>query len=86
LQQKQKEEKTTNVINQLQKKEFKDSQEARRFYGALKILLPKIKKVPIGWRCNFTDTVHPGGPRNVVIHLKVGNGYLMNIKQRNLGK
>jgi len=51
------------LFEKLQQKEFKNNQEARRFFGALKVLLPTIKRNPIGWRCNAYGVVHPEGPQ-----------------------
>lgn len=58
------------VIEQSQQKSFANNQEARRFYGALKILLPyrervtkKVKKMIKGWRCNAYNAFHPDGPQ-----------------------
>jgi predicted amidophosphoribosyltransferase len=59
--QKQKEDRTPKVIEQIQQKKFTNNQVARRFFGALKILLPLERKI-MGWRCNAYNCVHPNGP------------------------
>lgn len=55
----------TASLQKLQQKTFKTNQEARRFFGALKVLLPTMVKVPvpIGWRCNAFNCFHPDGPQ-----------------------
>jgi rubrerythrin len=59
---KQQEEKAKELLQKLREKQFKDNQEARRFYGALEVILPvlvqKKKKVKIGWQCNAFGVIH----------------------------
>jgi hypothetical protein len=46
-------------------KEFSGNhQAARRYFGAIKILIPKVtkRKKVIGWLCNAYHVLHPGGP------------------------
>jgi len=54
-----------SAMEKLQQRHFKTNQEARRFFGALKVLLPTIVKtrVPLGWRCVAYDCFHPEGPQ-----------------------
>lgn len=52
-----------SALEQLQKRQFKSNQEARRFFGALKVLLPRVTKKLLGWRCNAYDCLHPDGPQ-----------------------
>ena len=56
---------TPDVLEKIQQKKFANNQEARRFSGALKVLLPTIikKKVPRGWLCNVYNNLHPHGPQ-----------------------
>ncbi len=53
------------LLEEVRNKTFSNNQEARRFYGALKILLPKIieKQVPAGWLCNAYGCTHTDGPQ-----------------------
>jgi len=46
-------------------KTFSTNQEARKYFGALKILLPQIvqKRVPLGWTCNAYGCTHSSGPQ-----------------------
>jgi hypothetical protein len=55
----------SKLIKELQQRQFKNNQEARRFFGALKVILPIITKTrkPIGWRCYAYNNVHPEGPQ-----------------------
>jgi len=58
------------VIGKLQDRKFKNNQEARRFFGALKVILPMITKKQvvlrtkeqklIGWRCYAYNNIHQG--------------------------
>ena len=61
----QKEIQALKLLEDTRSKTFSNNQEARRFFGALKILLPTViqKRIPIGWRCNAYDCVHDGGPQ-----------------------
>jgi hypothetical protein len=52
-----------SAMEKLQQRQFKTNQEARRFFGALKVLLPTIVRRPVGWRCVAFDYVHPDGPQ-----------------------
>lgn len=60
------EEETKKVLAQIQQKPFANNQEARRYYGALKVVLPVLEKIKIshikGWRCNAFNCLHSGGP------------------------
>jgi len=62
LLEKQQEEKAKELLQKLREKQFKDNQEARRFYGALEVVLPvlvqKKKTVKIGWQCNAFGVIH----------------------------
>lgn len=61
----QKEIQAMKLLEDTRSKTFSSNQEARKFFGALKILLPTViqKRIPIGWRCNAYDCVHDGGPQ-----------------------
>ncbi|MEW6608799.1 MAG: zinc ribbon domain-containing protein [bacterium] len=70
--QEEKEKRTrSEVLEKMQQKNFTNNQEARRFFGALKVLLPMTvkknvrKKVskPTGWLCNAYNCLHPEGPQ-----------------------
>jgi hypothetical protein len=52
-----------SAMEKLQQRHFKTNQEARRFFGALKVLLPTIVRRPVGWRCVAFDCFHPDGPQ-----------------------
>jgi hypothetical protein len=58
-----------DVLDKIQQKKFTNNQEARRFSGALKVLLPTIvkKKVPLGWVCNICHVFHPDGPQGCAV-------------------
>jgi ribosomal protein L40E len=66
-------EEVTKVMGKLKERKFKNNQEARRFFGALKVIFSKItkkqvvkrKKIKqvIGWRCYAYNNVHPEGPQ-----------------------
>lgn len=60
---------TPDVLRRMQQKKFANNQEARRFCGALKVLLPAIikKKVPAGWVCNICHVFHPDGPQGCAV-------------------
>lgn len=62
---KSKEAEMKKLMEALREKTFATNQEARRFYGALKILIPKVveKQTPVGWRCNAFDVTHNEGPQ-----------------------
>lgn len=51
-------------MEETKKKTFKNNQDARRYFGALKILIPAIiqKRKPIGWKCNAYGVTHSVGP------------------------
>ena len=55
------------AVERIQHRKFGSNQEARRFSGALKVLLPIVvrKKVrtPVGWLCNVYSVLHPEGPQ-----------------------
>ncbi|NPV10442.1 MAG: zinc-ribbon domain-containing protein [Ignavibacteria bacterium] len=55
----------SDALEKLQQRNFKNNQEARRFFGALKVILPTIKitRKPIGWLCKAYDCLHPEGPQ-----------------------
>lgn len=63
--QKQKERDAIKLLEEIRNKTFSSNQEARKFYGALKILLPRVieKKNPVGWTCNAYDVTHSDGPQ-----------------------
>ena len=65
IQQQQKETRALKVLEDLKKKSFSNNQEARKFFGALKIYLPQIiyRRIPIGWKCNAYDCIHENGPQ-----------------------
>jgi hypothetical protein len=54
-----------SAMEKLQQRHFKTNQEARRFFGALKVLLPTIVKTRklVGWRCVAFNCLHPDGPQ-----------------------
>jgi hypothetical protein len=58
--QQQKENNAMRLMEETRKKTFKSNQESRKFFGALKILLPVIvqKRIPLGWKCNAFGVVH----------------------------
>jgi len=58
--QQQKEIQALKLLEDTRSKTFSSNQEARKFFGALKILLPTViqKRIPLGWRCNAYDVVH----------------------------
>lgn len=60
---------TPDVLEKIQQKKFANNQEARRFSGALKVLLPTIikKRVPRGWLCNICHVLHPDGPQGCAV-------------------
>ena|GEM_PF-4355361 len=62
LLEKQQEKKEKELLQKLREKQFKDNQEARRFFGALEVVLPvlvkKKKTVKIGWLCNAYGVIH----------------------------
>jgi hypothetical protein len=53
------------LLEESRSKTFSSNQEARKYFGALKILLPKVvqTRVPKGWTCNAYGCFHPGGPQ-----------------------
>lgn len=51
----------------VEQKKFANNQEARRYFGALKVLLPTIKRTPVGWLCNICHVLHPGGPQECCV-------------------
>ena len=53
------------LLEDTRAKIFPNNQEARKFFGALKVLLPQViqKKNPTGWRCNAFYNLHAGGPQ-----------------------
>ncbi len=53
------------LLEDTRSKTFPNNQEARKFFGALKVLLPQViqKKIPKGWRCNAFFNLHAGGPQ-----------------------
>lgn len=64
--QQQKETQALKLLEDIRNKTFSSNQEARKFSGSLKILLPKIiiKRKPIGWKCNFVGVLHSDGPQS----------------------
>jgi hypothetical protein len=62
---KQKELQAIQMVEATKNKTFSSNQEARKFFGALKILLPQIirKQVPTGWTCNAYSCTHLDGPQ-----------------------
>lgn len=60
IEQEQKELEAIKLLKEIQSKKFANNQEARRFFGALKIILPQviIKRKPIGWICNAYGCTH----------------------------
>ena len=82
----QKEQELVRQITLLQEKQFSDNQSARKFYASIKLMLPqlvqeKILKI-IGWKCNYTNTIHPGpddcgqpGLGGIWIHENGGDRY-----------
>jgi|CXWL01.1.fsa_nt_gi uncharacterized OB-fold protein len=60
IEQEQKEIEAIKLLKEAQSKKFANNQEARRFFGALKIILPEviIKRKPIGWMCNAYGCTH----------------------------
>lgn len=60
IEQEQKEIEAIKLLKEAQSKTFANNQEARRFFGALKIILPAviIKRKPIGWMCNAYGSTH----------------------------
>lgn len=65
LARKQKESLALQLLEETRNKTFPNNQEARKFFGALKILLPQViqKRNPTGWRCNAYYNLHAGGPQ-----------------------
>jgi len=65
LDRKHKESLAMKLLEDTRAKTFPNNQEARKFFGALKILLPQViqKKNPKGWRCNAYYNLHTGGPQ-----------------------
>lgn len=61
----QKEIQAIKLLEETRNKTFSSNQEARKFFGALKILLPKViqKRIPLGWTCNAYSCTHSGGPQ-----------------------
>ena len=57
----QKETEALKLLEDSRSKTFSNNQEARKFFGALKILLPKViqKRTPIGWKCSV-GYIHNG--------------------------
>lgn len=51
-------------ISALQNKLFSDNQSARKYYTALKLVLPQLvvinEKRLVGWLCNLSNTIHNG--------------------------
>ena len=60
----QKETEALKLLEDTRRKTFSSNQEARKFFGALKILLPQVvqKRIPKGWTCNAYNCTHPEGP------------------------
>jgi hypothetical protein len=60
IEQEKKEIEAIRLLKDIQSKKFANNQEARRFFGALKIILPQviIKRKPIGWICNAYGCTH----------------------------
>ena len=62
LLEKQQEDQTKELLQKLRKKQFKNNQEARRFYGSLKVIIPtlvqKTRTGKVGWRCNAFGVTH----------------------------
>ena len=58
--QEQKELEAIKLLKEIQNRKFANNQEARRFFGALKIILPQviIKRKPLGWICNAYGCTH----------------------------
>lgn len=56
-----------DALEKIQRRTFTNNQEARRFSGALKVLLPTMIKrkvtTPLGWLCNVYGVLHPDGPQ-----------------------
>lgn len=65
LLQHQKEIQALKLLEDTRNKIYSTNQEARKYFGALKILLPQViqKRFPIGWICNAYDCTHNGGPQ-----------------------
>ncbi len=57
-----KESQALSLLKSVQKRTFNTNQEARRFFGALKVLLPVMNKTLVGWLCNAYQCLHPEGP------------------------
>jgi len=57
----QKELEALKLLEDTRSKIFSSNQEARKYFGALKVLLPKViqKRTPIGWRCSV-GYIHRG--------------------------
>ncbi len=55
-------------ISAIQQQVFADNQSARKFYTAIKLLLPELQMIKtrkiIGWLCNFANVLHIQGPSN----------------------
>ncbi len=68
-------------MEETKKKTFKSNQDARRYFGALKILIPAIiqKRKPIGWRCNVYGNTHSDGPQNCA-DPSAGGEYIFEIQ------
>lgn len=60
----QKEIQALKLLEESRSKTFSSNQEARKHFGALKIILSTViqKQIPIGWRCNAYDCLHKEGP------------------------
>ncbi|MDI9347997.1 MAG: hypothetical protein QM538_05785 [Methylacidiphilales bacterium] len=61
---KEKEQLALTLLDDTRSKTFATNQEARRFFGAIKVLLPTLvtHRKPIGWLCNAYNCFHPEGP------------------------
>lgn len=58
--QEQKELEAIKLLKEIQNRKFANNQESRRFFGALKIILPQVitKRKSLGWICNAYGCTH----------------------------
>ncbi len=67
------------LLQKLQQRTFKNNQEARRFFGALKVILPVVTSQPVGWLCKAYNCLHPDGPQSCA-NPAPGGEWIFNLK------
>jgi hypothetical protein len=72
------------LLEDTRNKTFSSNQEARKYFGALKILLPKVvqRKIPTGWTCNAYSCTHTGGPQECADPSKGGTWSYTSITEQ----